>query len=557
MSDRLLAGQTASNVSRPKGARILLAVSHDENRSLLARTLESDHDVVEVRPEEVSAEDVDLCILDPETLSRHADALEALKDDAGALHLPLLLVVPERNLSNGDVWRQLDSKFSFGVDDLIRTPVSKTELRGRLQSLLRVRQQSVSLDRQRERLDRLNRVNSVIREVNAALVGAKSRKEVEERVCTRLTNAGPYCYVRICEPRATRDALTVSTKVGDLVDPPLPETTTNGDRSQRTAAWRSFTGRETLSGGLRTEDFVEFDDDDSITAWRQWADSGGVRGFACVPIRYRDTVYGVLEVYTSETDSFDEEERSVLDELGQTIGHTTNAVESKRLLLTRGATEVELRIDDGDDPVLELAVASNVELRLEGVTGSDPSVEYYTVDGDAEALIDKAAETPGIVRSRIVRESDEGALVELVFEAESIAEALTDLGMTVDTIVADGRGASVVALLPQDGDVGTALRGLRERYDAVELRSRQQVERRPLTEEDFVTAVESELTARQRSVLKAAYLAGYFDQPRESSGKDVASSLDISSATFHQHIRAGERKLVSKLFEKVTLSGST
>ncbi|WP_117591999.1 bacterio-opsin activator domain-containing protein [Haloprofundus halophilus] len=557
MTDRLLVGRSASGATRQQGARILLAVSRDENRSLLAETLDSDHEIVDARPEDVPPEEVDLCILDPQALARDGEALGALKDRAGPLHLPFLLVVPERNLNGGDVWRQITAQFPPGVDDLIRTPVSKAELRGRLQSLLRVRRQSASLGEQRERLDRLNRVNSVIREANAALVGAKSRDEVEERVCTRLSNAGPYCYVRICEPRATRDALTVSTKVGDLVDPPDPQPTTNGDRSQATAAWRSFTDRKTLSTGLNPGDGTEFDDE-TAAAWREWADSGSVRGFACVPIRYRDTVYGVLEVYTRETDAFDEEEQSVLDELGQTIGHTINAVESKRLLLTNGATEIELRIADADDALLGLAAAADAELRLEGVTGSDPSVEYFTVlDGDGDDVVERAADSSAVVRQRIVREGDDGTLVQLAFETESVAEALTDLGTTVDTLVVDERGATAVALLPRDGDVGSCMRGLRERYDDVQLRSRRQVERRPLTDEDFVTAVESDLTDRQRNVLKAAYLAGYFDQPRESSGKDVATSLGISSATFHQHIRAGEMKLVSKLFDKITVGSTT
>ncbi|WP_224447366.1 bacterio-opsin activator domain-containing protein [Haloprofundus salilacus] len=557
MTDRLLAGRAASDASRPEGGRILLAVSHDENRSLLADALEVDHQVVENKPEAIDSDDVDLCVLDPPTLAKHGDVFEALKDRAEPLHLPFLLVVPERNLTDGDVWRQVRAQFPPGVDDLIRTPVSKAELRGRLQSLLRARRQSISLGEQRERLDRLNRVNSVIREVNAALVGAKSRDEAEERVCTRLSEAGPYCYVRICEPRATHETLTVSTEVGSVVDPPEPETATNGERTYGTAAWRSYRDRSTVTTALDPSELAVLDDE-SASAWLRWADRGGVRAFACVPIRYRDTVYGVLEAYTAEDDAFDEEEQSVLDELGQTIGHTINAVESKRLLLTKGATEVELRLEDGDDALLELVADAGAELALEGVAGTDPPIEFFTVaDGDAERLLKRAADSPAIRRQRLVRETADGALVQIVFEEESFAETLTDLGVTVDTLVVDGGGASVVALLPQDGDVGACMRGLRSAYDDVKLRSRRQVERRPLTDGDFVSAVDSDLTERQRNVLQAAYLAGYFDQPRESSGKEVATSLDISSATFHQHIRTGEKKLVSKLFDKITLGGGT
>ncbi|WP_224332355.1 bacterio-opsin activator domain-containing protein [Haloprofundus halobius] len=554
MRDRLLVEQASSDALPADEARILLAMSHDENRSLLAEVLGTDHRVVEREPADVSPGEIDLCVLDPQTLSRHVDAFETLKSDAEPLHLPFLLVVPEQNLSNGDVWRQIGAQFPPGVDDLIRTPVSKAELHGRIQSLLRARKQSISLGEQRERLDRLNRVNSVIREVNAALVGAKSRDEAEERVCTRLSEAGPYCYVRICKPRATRETLTVSTTVGETLDPPQPRAATNGDLTHGTAAWRAYRERATIATGFGQDELAMLDDGDSD--WGAWAERGGVRAFACVPIRYRDTVYGVLEVYTTEDDAFDEEEQSVLDELGKTIGHTVNAVESKRLLLTKGATEVELRLAD-DGPLFEMVAETEVELRLEGVTGTDPSVEFFTVtDGDAEAFLERAADSESVARHRFVRETDAGALVQLVFDGESVTETLTDLGVTVDALVVDDSGASVVALLPQDGDVGACMRGLRKAYDSAELQSRRQVERRPLTEGDFVSSVESDLTARQRNVLQAAYLAGYFDQPRESSGKDVATSLDISPATFHQHIRTGERKLVSKLFGAVTFNGT-
>lgn len=46
-----------------------------------------------------------------------------------------------------------------------------------------------------------------------------------------------------------------------------------------------------------------------------------------------------------------------------------------------------------------------------------------------------------------------------------------------------------------------------------------------------------------------AYRAGYFDWPRESTAEEVADRMDISSPTFHYHLRRSEETLLSGLFD--------
>jgi predicted DNA binding protein len=58
-----------------------------------------------------------------------------------------------------------------------------------------------------------------------------------------------------------------------------------------------------------------------------------------------------------------------------------------------------------------------------------------------------------------------------------------------------------------------------------------------------------ELTDRQREALEAAYRAGYFEWPRESSAEEVAGTLDISRPTFQGHLRKAEDAVLAALFE--------
>jgi len=58
------------------------------------------------------------------------------------------------------------------------------------------------------------------------------------------------------------------------------------------------------------------------------------------------------------------------------------------------------------------------------------------------------------------------------------------------------------------------------------------------------------LTERQRVALRTAYFAGYFESPRDSTAQEVAAALDVTSPTFHHHIRAAHRKLLGVLLDE-------
>jgi Predicted DNA binding protein len=70
----------------------------------------------------------------------------------------------------------------------------------------------------------------------------------------------------------------------------------------------------------------------------------------------------------------------------------------------------------------------------------------------------------------------------------------------------------------------------------------------PTTRGDFVSRLRDRLTDRQLSALQRAYLGGYFEWPREVDGDDLADTMDVSRSTFHQHLRAAERKLLAEVF---------
>jgi predicted DNA binding protein len=60
--------------------------------------------------------------------------------------------------------------------------------------------------------------------------------------------------------------------------------------------------------------------------------------------------------------------------------------------------------------------------------------------------------------------------------------------------------------------------------------------------------VRSLLTDRQLEVLRTAIDSGFYNWPRTQSGQEIAETLGISQPTFHNHLRAAERKVLQHLF---------
>lgn len=54
------------------------------------------------------------------------------------------------------------------------------------------------------------------------------------------------------------------------------------------------------------------------------------------------------------------------------------------------------------------------------------------------------------------------------------------------------------------------------------------------------------LSSRQYEVLEFAHEAGYFDWPRRTDAETLADQLDISHATFLEHLRKAEKKIVNE-----------
>jgi PAS domain S-box-containing protein len=174
--------------------------------------------------------------------------------------------------------------------------------------------------RARRRAAAQERINTVVREVNEALVRATTHEEIRERVPAILCDADPYRAAWIGDAGTGPDRIEPLATAGAAREY-LDEVTVTVDHGS--------TGRspvETAVGERTVAVSQHLSGDATTGSWRERAVEHGFRAVAAVPLEYEETLYGILAVYAAQPDAFDADEQALLAQLGETVGHAHHRV---------------------------------------------------------------------------------------------------------------------------------------------------------------------------------------------------------------------------------------
>ncbi len=238
---------------------------------------------------------------------------------------------------------------------------------------------------QRDELAQLNRLNSIIRGIDQSLVGATTREEVEQAVCDQLTHGGQYGFALALRlqgddtfvPQAWTDA-------GEqFVEELFPADGLDAEKSPGLRALKAGEVEVVQSLSEKTE----------RPYWQDFMVEAGIEAVTAIPIRYQDTEYGVIGVYSQQADAFSEREIDVLGELGETVGHAIAAVERRERehVLTElyEATQSLLGAETPQE-VSEQVVSSAADVL------GPPGIGIFLFDSE-ENVLEPAAATPELM----------------------------------------------------------------------------------------------------------------------------------------------------------------
>jgi len=213
---------------------------------------------------------------------------------------------------------------------------------------------------------------------------------------------------------------------------------------------------------------------------------------------------------------------------------------------------VEFRIRDTAYPFVGVSKSEACQIELaKMLPRPEGYAEVFNVTGtDAArvAALDAEYETLDV---SVLTEYDRGGLFEFLVSGDCPAYDLAELGALPQTVRGvDGTG-HIVAEIPAQYDSSTVVETFLAAHPSADLATKRERESvTPLfTRSAFRQVLHTCLTDRQREVIETAYEAGYYEWPRECTGEDIAAELDITSATFSEHVHAAERKLLTVLFD--------
>ena len=407
------------------------------------------------------------------------------------------------------------------------------------------RERERTLERQREQLAALNDLNAVVRDITRAALRQSTREEIEELVCRRLAEADSYLFAWIGDVDQPRHRVVVRTEAG--VDGYLDGVDITYDDSE---TGNGPTGRAIRTGEMQVcQNVLE---DPEYEQWRDHAREYGFRSSAAVPLVHEGTLYGVLNVYTARKDGFAGQEGAVIGQLGEVIGHTLASIERKEALMSDDVIEIGLEIPN----VFEAVGGPDSETGTITIERTVPARdETYLLYGIAtegiEALQAIVEALPHWESVEALSEGDEGVRFEARLDEPPVFTLVASQGGRVREAKIENGDYRLTVHLPHGSDIRRLVDSVQETYPAAEVIAQRQTTRTDESNASLPTAaLFDDLTDRQRSVLESAFYSGFFEWPRESTGEDVADSLGISSATFHQHMRAGERKILTALFDE-------
>jgi len=438
-------------------------------------------------------------------------------------------------------WNQVTIAPIYDADgEVIHYVGFQNDVTDRKEAEAMAKQRADSLREERQALERvLGRVSGLVNDISHVLVNAESRAEIEQQACAEITAIDGYCHAWIGDSSAAGTELKVRVDAGDT------------QQAGAGASGSEWSG--TLFDGVIEEGKVTvYSAGDDVPAPIA-PDAFGATSMAVVPLTYRRTSYGVLAVYAERSGVLDRRECKVFEAIGQMIASGMNALETKRVLTADRVTELGFEITDESFPLIELATVSKGLVSYNGSTVKDgDSLRMFVTMADSAAEFQEILERCETIRDGfVIAEQDDTIAASIELADANIFQQLAEYGATVRDLSVSGESgtAQLHVDLPVEGDVRSVVSVLESSYDGVNLMRQRERERDPRPTAEFTATVAERLTDRQYTALETAYLSNYFDFPRPVSGEELAESMDISRQTYHQHLRAAQRKLLEEFFE--------
>ncbi len=290
-----------------------------------------------------------------------------------------------------------------------------------------------------------------------------------------------------------------------------------------------------------------------IERGNEWASTMlryGYHSVLSAPLVDRGTIYGVIEVASTDADAYGARDIAAVRFLGRLAGRRLKNLNTDSPGVPAVDTvEASVSFSDARPLFPSLPADASIEvLRVLTVDSSEKRLQL-TVRGfshsEFEAYLSK---TPGLYGADVGNPAGRRGF-EATVRVDTNRREPTDVffercaskSARVSRVRADPTEELVTITTDDQSDISAVIDALTACFEGatfVAKRTGQSDDRRPFDPTES-------LTGRQREILQVAYDEGYYDRPKGINGKQLAELFGISHSTVNEHLRVAERKIVA------------
>lgn len=403
------------------------------------------------------------------------------------------------------------------------------------------------LERQRDDLAELQRLNTLSRGVTQALQETTTRDAIEHAVCEQLTESELYQTVWI--------GIRGTTETGDLTVRPQTAAGVGEDYLDDISGISGPAKQALQTGEMQVINDIA-SDERFPDARRDTAVAHNHCALAAVPLMTEEMTYGVLVVYLPEGQTINDAEQAVLCDLSSSTALAIQRVHSQRALAAETVVTLDFQIPDAGFVFGEVSAELDCELIFQQrvMATDETSIYYFTVKGaDPTCVCERLQSAAPVVSGTVVREGEDSRPVLIELQLKNTprlpVDVLTDYGAKVTTARVDAGDFDFSVDIHEEVHLRELLHDLHEIAPTVELVRKHHTERPVTVVESIHQAISDQLTPKQAAALEAAYARGYYAWPRDSTMEEIADTFDVSAPTLHYRLRKAHQTVMRTLFD--------
>ncbi|ODR80053.1 hypothetical protein BG842_03050 [Haladaptatus sp. W1] len=216
-----------------------------------------------------------------------------------------------------------------------------------------------------------------------------------------------------------------------------------------------------------------------------------------------------------------------------------------RLRLEFHSDDLAKPFQEAFDEPITITVNSIVQL------ADETHLQYWTVTHTSpDRLCKTVVNFPTTLDARLLSTVGDIHRLEVHGDTSSLFSAFDTFDGDTKAAVYDADGVHVVAEFPSSVNTDLVVDAVHDIYPGLDLVSSHTIQ----TVHVFRHIIEDQLTDRQLTALRIAYFSGYYEQPRMSTGEELAERMGISKQAFHEHLRKAYATIFEHLLENDELS---